>query len=52
MEAIMKAAVITWLLDRKIKVVHIWDCGDHWKAMVETCFVRPSERDRTCSWSQ
>ncbi len=36
MEAIMKAAVITWLLERKIKVVHVWDCGDHWKAMVET----------------
>lgn len=36
MEAIMKAAVITWLLDRKIKVVHIWDCETHWQAMVET----------------
>lgn len=36
MDAITKAAVITWLLDRKIKVVHIWSGKYGWSAMVET----------------
>lgn len=36
MSAIMKAGVITWLLNRGIKVVNVWDIGDNWSAMVET----------------
>ncbi|WLJ71118.1 hypothetical protein [Sphingomonas phage Carli] len=37
MDGIMKAAVITWLLERKIKVVHVWEIGaGRWTAMVET----------------
>lgn len=36
MDAITKAAVITWLLDRKIKVVHIWQGKYGYSAMVET----------------
>lgn len=36
MQGIMKAAVITWLLDRKIKVVHVWEVSGGWSAMVET----------------
>lgn len=40
MDAITKAAVITWLLDRKIRV-NIWEMGvearkPYWCAMVET----------------
>jgi hypothetical protein len=37
MSAILKAAVITWLLERKVKVVHVWDIGEgRWSAMVES----------------
>lgn len=37
MDSIMKAAIITWLLERNIKVVHVWAVGDRrWTAMVET----------------
>lgn len=36
MDAITKAAVITWLLERKIKLVHVWPQGTGWTAMVET----------------
>lgn len=36
MDALTKAAVITWLLDRKVKVVHIWEEGAAWQAMVES----------------
>lgn len=36
MNAIMKAAVITWLLDHRIKVVNVWEMSGGWSAMVET----------------
>ncbi len=36
MSSIMKAGVITWLLERNVKVVNVWQMGDGWSAMVET----------------
>lgn len=36
MDAITKAAVVTWLLERKIKLVHVWETGGGWSCMVET----------------
>lgn len=37
MDTITKAAVVTWLLERKIKLVHVWKGGDgKWSCMVET----------------
>lgn len=36
MDAITKAAVITWLLERKIKLVHVWPMAEGWSCMVET----------------
>lgn len=36
MDTITKAAVITWLLERKIKLIHVWRMSDGWTCMVET----------------
>lgn len=36
MDAITKAAVITWLLERNIKLVHVWRMANGWSCMVET----------------
>lgn len=37
MDTITKAAVITWLLERRIKLVHVWESGaGWWSCMVET----------------
>lgn len=37
MDTITKAAVVTWLLERKIKLVHVWEIGaGRWTCMVET----------------
>lgn len=37
MDTITKAAVVTWLLERNIKMVHVWEIGSgRWTCMVET----------------
>jgi hypothetical protein len=36
MDAMQKAAVITWLLDKKIKLIHVWPMGGGFTCMLET----------------
>ncbi len=36
MNAIIKAAVITWLADHNIKLVHVWACEGGYNCMVES----------------
>lgn len=36
MDTITKAAVVTWLLERNIKLVHVWRVSSGWSCMIET----------------